>query len=160
MAIDRAASATTEIDFFIRFSSYGGHGRRLQPIVEGDCSNHRDHHARPAVRSMCCLTHRPAPILERARRVLSSAADLVLSEMKVVDFATRVAVHLSPRPLHFTQRGAHMTRGVGLNRNVGMLLLGIWLILTGLSGLVALGLPPMLMAVLALIAGILVLIGR
>jgi hypothetical protein len=53
-----------------------------------------------------------------------------------------------------------MARGVGLNRNVGMLLLGIWLILTGLSGLVALGLPPMLMAVLALIAGILVLIGR
>ncbi len=53
-----------------------------------------------------------------------------------------------------------MTRGVGLNRNVGMLLLGIWLILTGLSGLVALGLPPMLMAVLALIAGVLVLVGR
>jgi len=53
-----------------------------------------------------------------------------------------------------------MASGVGLNRNVGMLLLGIWLILTGLSGLVALGLPPMLMAVLALIAGILVLVGR
>jgi hypothetical protein len=53
-----------------------------------------------------------------------------------------------------------MTRGVGLNRNMGMLLLGIWLILTGLSGLVALGLPPLVMAVLALIAGILVLVGR
>jgi hypothetical protein len=53
-----------------------------------------------------------------------------------------------------------MTRGVVLNRNMGMLLLGIWLILTGLSGLVALGLPPLVMAVLALIAGILVLVGR
>jgi hypothetical protein len=53
-----------------------------------------------------------------------------------------------------------MASGIGLNRNVGMLLLGIWLILTGLSGLVALGLPPMLMSVLALIAGILVLVGR
>ena len=53
-----------------------------------------------------------------------------------------------------------MTRGVGLNRNMGMLLLGIWLILTGLSGLVALGLPPLVMAVLALVAGILVLVGR
>ena len=53
-----------------------------------------------------------------------------------------------------------MTRAVGLNRNMGMLVLGIWLILTGLSGLVALGLPPMVMAVLALIAGILLLAGR
>jgi hypothetical protein len=53
-----------------------------------------------------------------------------------------------------------MTRGVVLNRNMGMLLLGIWLILTGLSGLVALGLPPLVMAVLALIAGILLLVGR
>jgi hypothetical protein len=53
-----------------------------------------------------------------------------------------------------------MTRGVGLNRNMGMLLLGIWLILSGLSGLVALGLPPLVMAVLALVAGILLLVGR
>jgi hypothetical protein len=53
-----------------------------------------------------------------------------------------------------------MTPGIGLNRNMGMLLLGIWLVLTGLSGLVALGLPPVVMAVLALIAGILVLVGR
>ena len=53
-----------------------------------------------------------------------------------------------------------MTRGFAINRNMGMLLLGIWLILTGLSGLVALGLPPLVMAVLALIAGILLLVGR
>lgn len=51
-----------------------------------------------------------------------------------------------------------MTRG--FNRNIGMLLLGIWLILTGLSGLVAFALPPLAMAVLALIAGILILVGR
>lgn len=48
----------------------------------------------------------------------------------------------------------------GFNRNIGMLLLGIWLILTGLSGIVALGLPTMLMAVLALIAGVLIIAGR
>ena len=48
----------------------------------------------------------------------------------------------------------------GLNRNIGMLLLGLWLVLTGLSGMVALGLPAMLMAVLALIAGILIIVGR
>ena len=48
----------------------------------------------------------------------------------------------------------------GFNRNIGMLLLGVWLILTGISGMVALGLPAMLMAVLALVARILVLAGR
>ena len=48
----------------------------------------------------------------------------------------------------------------GFNRNIGMLLLGLWLILTGLSGLVALGLPSMVMAVIALIAGILIIVGR
>ncbi len=48
----------------------------------------------------------------------------------------------------------------GFNRNIGMLLLGVWLVLTGLSGMVALGLPAMLMAVLALIAGVLIIAGR
>jgi hypothetical protein len=47
-----------------------------------------------------------------------------------------------------------------LQRNVGMLLLAVWLILNGLAGLIALGLPSPLMAVLALIAGILILVGR
>jgi hypothetical protein len=47
-----------------------------------------------------------------------------------------------------------------IQRNIGMLLLGMWLILYGLAGMVALGLPAPLMAVLALIAGILILIGR
>jgi hypothetical protein len=39
-----------------------------------------------------------------------------------------------------------------LTRSAGMLLLSIWLILTGLTGLVALPLPGVVMAVLALIA--------
>jgi len=47
-----------------------------------------------------------------------------------------------------------------LPRNLGMLLLAIWLILYGLSGIIALGLPPQLNAVLALLAGILILAGR
>jgi hypothetical protein len=45
-------------------------------------------------------------------------------------------------------------------RNIGMLLLAIWLILYGLAGLIALGLPAPTMAVLALLAGILILAGR
>lgn len=49
---------------------------------------------------------------------------------------------------------------VTLPRNAGMLILAIWLILYGLTGLVALGLPSPLMAVLALLAGILILVGR
>jgi hypothetical protein len=49
---------------------------------------------------------------------------------------------------------------VRLTSNIGMLLLAIWLILSGLAGLVAVGLPFPLMAVLALLAGILILVGR
>lgn len=45
-------------------------------------------------------------------------------------------------------------------RNLGHLLLAIWLILSGLAGLVALPLPPLVMPLLALLAGILFLVGR
>lgn len=45
-------------------------------------------------------------------------------------------------------------------RSLGMLLLGIYLVLVGISGLVALPIPAVVMAVLALIAGILILIGK
>jgi hypothetical protein len=48
---------------------------------------------------------------------------------------------------------------VRVTRSAGMLLLGIWLIVTGLSGLAALPIPGVLMAALAFIAGILILIG-
>jgi hypothetical protein len=41
-----------------------------------------------------------------------------------------------------------------------MLLLGIYLVLVGLSGIVAFALPSPVMAGLALIAGVLILIGR
>ena len=49
---------------------------------------------------------------------------------------------------------------LGVQRNLGMLVLAIYLILVGISAFVPLGLPAMLMGVLALIAGILILIGR
>jgi hypothetical protein len=49
---------------------------------------------------------------------------------------------------------------VVIQRNMGLLVLAIWLILYGLSGLVAFALPAPLMAILALIAGVLILAGR
>jgi hypothetical protein len=49
---------------------------------------------------------------------------------------------------------------LGIQRNIGMLLLAIWLILSGIAGMTALMLPSPLMAVLALLAGILILVGR
>lgn len=49
---------------------------------------------------------------------------------------------------------------VAFTRNAGMLTLALWLILTGIGSLVVLPLPPVIMAVLALIAGILILVGR
>lgn len=47
-----------------------------------------------------------------------------------------------------------------LRSSAGMLLLAIWLILTGVAGLAALPIPGVVLAVLALIAGILILVGR
>jgi hypothetical protein len=49
---------------------------------------------------------------------------------------------------------------VRVTRNLGMLLLAVWLILYGLAGIVALAFPAPLMSVLALLTGILILIGR
>jgi hypothetical protein len=49
---------------------------------------------------------------------------------------------------------------VTVTRNPGMLLLAVWLILSGLSGFVPLPLPGIVMALLALIAGVLILVGR
>jgi len=51
-------------------------------------------------------------------------------------------------------------RALIATRSTGMLLLALWLILSGISGLIALPLPPPLMAVLALLAGIFILVGR
>ena len=49
-----------------------------------------------------------------------------------------------------------------LTRNVGMLLLGIWLILTGLLQVASISIPGIgiILALLAIVAGILILIGR
>jgi hypothetical protein len=44
--------------------------------------------------------------------------------------------------------------------SVGMILLAIWLILHGLSSLVRFAIPSQVLGILALLAGILILIGR
>ena len=48
----------------------------------------------------------------------------------------------------------------GFNRSAGLLVLAIWLILYGLSALVTFALPPIVMAVLAIVAGVLILVGK
>jgi hypothetical protein len=48
---------------------------------------------------------------------------------------------------------------VRVTRSAGMLLLAIWLILSGIGGFAALPIPGALMAALALLAGILILVG-
>jgi hypothetical protein len=49
---------------------------------------------------------------------------------------------------------------VVVTRSIGMLLLAIYLIIAGLVGLAPLPIPGALMAVLALLAGICILVGR
>ena len=48
---------------------------------------------------------------------------------------------------------------VRMTRSAGMLLLAIWLIVTGIAGFVAIPIPGVVMAALALITGVLILIG-
>ena len=48
---------------------------------------------------------------------------------------------------------------ISVTKNLGMLCLSIWLILAGLAAF-GLSLPPIIMGLLALAAGILILIGR
>ncbi len=47
-----------------------------------------------------------------------------------------------------------------LTRNLGMLLLGIWLLVTGVMQLVSIPVPGVLLALLAIAAGVAILIGR
>jgi hypothetical protein len=49
---------------------------------------------------------------------------------------------------------------IALQRNLGMLLLGIWLVLEGLASIVRIGLPSPVLAILALLAGLLILLRR
>lgn len=46
------------------------------------------------------------------------------------------------------------------NKSAGMMALAVWLILSGVGALIVLPLPPGVMAILALIAGFLILVGR
>ena len=46
------------------------------------------------------------------------------------------------------------------NKSAGLMALAIWLILSGLSSLIVLPLPSLVMGLLALVAGILILVGR
>ena len=55
-----------------------------------------------------------------------------------------------------------MGDGMRVTKNLGMLLLAIWLILTGLLEVVSIAIPAIgtIMAVLAVAAGVLILLGR
>jgi len=48
---------------------------------------------------------------------------------------------------------------IRVTRSAGMLLLALWLIITGIAGLAALPVPVALTAALALLAGVLILLG-
>jgi hypothetical protein len=59
---------------------------------------------------------------------------------------------------HRHQRKAHM---INITKNLGMLLLAIYLILVGLMALVpSIVIPAIVMGILALAAGVLILIGK
>lgn len=61
---------------------------------------------------------------------------------------------------HFSHKEVNNMRLTRGTLNLGMILLAIWLILTGLMQLVSIAIPVAVMAVLAIAAGVLILLGR
>ena len=102
-------------------------------------------------------TDRTRPQHDNQARLLPGRAKRALNEKTAGISAGRFYFHL-PSLLPCMPWGGPMA--VTLQRNMGMLLLGVWLVLYGLAGMIALNLPSPLMAVLALLAGILILVGR
>jgi hypothetical protein len=47
-----------------------------------------------------------------------------------------------------------------ITKNLGSIVLAVWLILTGLMLLTSIAIPPVVMGVLALVAGVLLLLSR
>ena len=47
-----------------------------------------------------------------------------------------------------------------ITKNIGMLLLALWLILWGITALASIVIPGIIMGILALVAGIFILVGR
>jgi hypothetical protein len=58
------------------------------------------------------------------------------------------------------EMGLPQERRMNITKNLGMLVLAIYLILIGITMLVHIAIPPIVMGILALAAGILILIGK
>jgi hypothetical protein len=66
---------------------------------------------------------------------------------------------LSNSGLHARDCLPEVVMAIRTTRSAGMLVLGFWLILVGVTSLVSVPIPAVVTAVLALVAGILILIG-
>lgn len=49
---------------------------------------------------------------------------------------------------------------MNFTKNIGMLLLAIYLILVGIVSIAAIGIPPILLGILAIAAGVMILLGK
>jgi predicted membrane protein len=79
------------------------------------------------------------------------------------DSLGRISVYSCSFVVNFKRANARdllQERFMNITKNLGMLLLAIYLILIGIIALVHIGIPPIVTGILALAAGILILIGR
>lgn len=74
-----------------------------------------------------------------------------LIDAKLVLTATGTRPHGHSHP--------EVVMAIRTTRSVGMILLSIWLILYGLTSFVAIPIPPVVSAVIAILAGVLILLG-
>ena len=114
--------------------------------------------------------------IERTIQQLQIAVnDLREADLQWRQEEIRTADTLFPPAAPRDQDGAVLARGLAVvsvntaghtcpreeeSMSIGFIVLAIWLILTGLSSLVNLRLPSQVLAVVAIVAGLLILVGR
>jgi len=76
--------------------------------------------------------------------------------LAIQDFATE---KIGPVPSGLTNTGIIADTGSMITKNIGMLLLAVYLIVVGIIGLTGMG-AGILLPILALVAGIFILIGK
>jgi hypothetical protein len=93
-------------------------------------------------------------------RLCSSVQRVFCDRIEWLVLSCSVPGHVSSGRLQDWATGGEDTMALLATRSAGMIVLAIYLIVVGLAGLVALAVPLAVTAVLALLAGVLILIGR
>ena len=104
--------------------------------------------------------HKRKIIRVSSRDSRAGSAFLVIRLIRVIRGSPRLFTLFAHVFLRANARALPQERFMNITKNLGMLLLAIYLILVGITALFHVGIPLIVTGILALAAGILILIGR